>query len=309
MSMHGELEETGFVVLDERFKSCFVGHARVERLWSGSRWAEGPAWFAAGRYLVWSDIPNNRMLRWDETDGSVSVFREPSNNSNGNAIDLEGRMVTCEHLTRRITRTEHDGSVTVLCDRFEGKRLNSPNDLVVKSDGSIWFTDPTYGIDTDYEGDYGAEEIGGSHVYRIDPQASAVRQMTHDVVRPNGIAFSPDEDLLYVVDTGVTHIPDGPRHIRRFRVGPDQSLTGGEVFATCTVGLFDGIRVDRQGRVWAAAADGIHCHDADGTLIGKVLVPETCSNLAFAGAKRNRLMICGTTSLYSVFLTSNGAGR
>ena len=307
--MHGELEETGFVVLDERFKSCFVGHARVERLWSGSRWAEGPAWFAAGRYLVWSDIPNNRMLRWDETDGSVSVFREPSNNSNGNAIDLEGRMVTCEHLTRRITRTEHDGSVTVLCDRFEGKRLNSPNDLVVKSDGSIWFTDPTYGIDTDYEGDYGAEEIGGSHVYRIDPQAGAVRQMTHDVVRPNGIAFSPDEDLLYVVDTGVTHIPDGPRHIRRFRVGPDQSLTGGEVFATCTVGLFDGIRVDRQGRVWAAAADGIHCHDADGTLIGKVLIPETCSNLAFAGAKRNRLMICGTTSLYSVFLTSNGAGR
>jgi gluconolactonase len=286
--MHGELEGTGFVTLDERFKSCFVGHARVERLWSGSRWAEGPAWFAACRYLVWSDIPNNRILRWDETDGSVSVFREPSNNSNGNAVDLEGRLVTCEHLTRRITRTEHDGSVTVLCDRFAGKRLNSPNDLVVKADGSIWFTDPTYGIDT---------------------QTGATRQMTSDFVRPNGIAFSPDERLLYVVDTGVTHVADGPRHIRRFQVMPDQTLAGGDVFATCTAGLFDGIRVDRQGRVWAAAADGIHCHDPDGTLIGKVLIPETCANFTFAGAKRNRLMICGTTSLYSVFLTCNGAAR
>lgn len=307
--MHGEIEGTGFVTLDERFSSCFVGHARVERLWSGSRWAEGPAWFAAGRYLVWSDIPNNRMLRWDEMNGSVSVFREPSNNSNGNAVDLEGRMVTCEHLTRRITRTEHDGTISVLCDRFEGKRLNSPNDVVVKSDGSIWFTDPTYGIDTDYEGDYCTEEIGGSHVYRIDAQTGATRQMTTDFVRPNGIAFSPDERLLYVVDTGVTHVADGPRHIRRFQVGTDQTLAGGEIFATCTAGLFDGIRVDRQGRVWAAAADGIHCHDPDGTLIGKVLVPETCANFTFAGAKRNRLMICGTTSLYSVFLTCNGAAR
>lgn len=307
--MHGELEGSGFVVLDERFKSCFVGHARVEHLWSGSRWAEGPAWFAAGRYLVWSDIPNNRMLRWDETDGSVSVFREPSNNSNGNTVDLEGRLVTCEHLSRRITRTEHDGTVSVLCDRFEGKRLNSPNDLAVRSDGSIWFTDPTYGIDTDYEGDYGVEELGGSHVYRIHAQSGATRQMTTDVVRPNGIAFSPDERLLYVVDTGVTHVTNGPRHIRRFQVGPDQTLAGGEIFATCSAGLFDGIRVDRQGQVWAAAADGIHCHDPDGTLIGKVLIPETCSNLSFAGAKRNRLMICGTTSLYSVFLACNGAAR
>lgn len=298
-----------YQILDPRFNRLFNGNAHVEKLYTGCRWAEGPAYFAAGRYLVWSDIPNNRMLRWDETDGSVSVFREPSNNSNGNAVDLEGRMVTCEHLTRRITRTEHDGTVTVLCDRFEGKRLNSPNDIVVKSDGSIWFTDPTYGIDTDYEGDCGVEEIGGSHVYRIDVQTSATRQMTTDFVRPNGIAFSPDERLLYVVDTGVTHVADGPRHIRRFHIGTDQTLAGGEIFATCSAGLFDGIRVDHQGRVWAAAADGIHCHDPDGTLIGKVLIPETCANFTFAGSKRNRLMICGTTSLYSVFLTCNGAAR
>lgn len=307
--MFGVIEGTGFVVLDSRFGECFVGHARVERLWTGARWSEGPAWFAAGRYLVWSDIPNNRMLRWDETDGSVSVFRQPANNSNGNAVDLEGRLVTCEHLTRRVTRTGHDGTITVLADRFEGKRFNSPNDIVVKSDGSIWFSDPTYGIAHDYEGDYGEEEIGGSHVYRIDPVTGTVSQAIFDMEKPNGIAFSPAEDVLYVSDTGITHRSDGPRHIRRFNVGNDGRLSGGAVFATCTSGLFDGFRVDTRGRIWAGAADGVHCYDADGTLIGKVLIPETVANLAFGGPRRNRLLICGTTSLYSVFVTANGAAR
>lgn len=305
--MFGEIEGTGFKVLEPRFNSCFVGHARVERLWTGARWSEGPAWFAAGRYLLWSDIPNNRMLRWDETDGSVSVFRQPSNNSNGNTTDLEGRLVTCEHLTRRVTRTEHDGTISVIADRFDGKRLNSPNDVVVKSDGSIWFSDPTYGISHDYEGDYGDEEIGGSHVYRVDPDTGTVSQMTADMEKPNGLAFSPDERLLYVADTGASHRPDGPRHIRKFYV--DAQLSGGDVFATCTAGYFDGLRIDTNGRLWTSAADGVHCYDPDGTLLGKILIPELVANLTFGGPKRNRLLICGTTSLYSVFVTANGVWR
>lgn len=307
--MFGEIEGTGFQVLDPRFNSCFVGHARVERLWTGARWSEGPAWFAAGRYLVWSDIPNNRMLRWDETDGSVSVFRQPSNHSNGNATDLQGRLVTCEHLTRRVTRTEHDGTVTVIADRFAGKRFNSPNDVVVKSDGSIWFSDPTYGIGHDYEGDYGDEEIGGSHVYRVDPATGGVSQMTTDIEKPNGLAFSPDEKVLYVADTGASHRADGPRHIRKFWVADDGQLSGGGIFATCTAGLFDGFRVDTNGRLWTSAADGVHCYDPDGTLLGKILIPELVANLTFGGPKRNRLLICGTTSLYSVFVTANGVLR
>lgn len=306
--MYGGIEGTGFVVLDPRFRNCHVPHARVERLWSGARWSEGPAWFAAGRYLVWSDIPNNRMLRWDETDGSVSVFRQPANNSNGNTVDLQGRLVTCEHLTRRITRTEFDGSVKVLCDTVNGKRLNSPNDIVVKSDGSIWFTDPSYGIDHDYEGDYGVSEIGGCHVYRVDPDSGTVAQMTLDMIRPNGLAFSPDERQLYVVDSGATHQENGPKHIRCFNVDRSSTLAGGRVFAECTNGLFDGIRVDRAGRVWAAAADGVHCIDPDGTLIGKIVIPELVGNIAFGGARRNRLFICGSTSLYSVYVVANGAG-
>ena len=186
--MFGMIEGTGVEVIDPAFEACLIGHARVERLWSGARWSEGPAWFAAGRYLIWSDIPNNRMLRFDETDGSVSVFRQPSNNSNGNTVDRQGRLVSCEHLSRRVTRTEHDGTVTVIADRFEGKRLNSPNDVVVKSDGSVWFTDPTYGILTDYEGDRADGEIGACHVYRVDPDGG-VAIVAEDYVKPNGLAF------------------------------------------------------------------------------------------------------------------------
>jgi gluconolactonase len=296
---YGQVEGTGFEVLDPRFEACFAGHARIERLWTGARWLEGPAWFPAGRYLVFSDIPNNRMLRLDETDNSVSVFRNPSNNSNGNTVDREGRLVSCEHLARRVTRTEFDGSITVLADRFEGKRLNSPNDVVVKRDGSIWFTDPDYGIMTDYEGDAAASEIGACHVYRIGADGR-IRQVTSDFDKPNGLAFSPDEKHLYIVDSGK------PKHMRRFAVGADGTLSGGEVFATATAGIFDGFRLDTKGRIWTSAGDGVHCYDPDGTLIGKIAIPELVSNVTFGGAKRNRLFICGTTSIYAAYTTATG---
>ena len=303
--MFGMIEGTGFEVIDPEFASCLIGHARVERLWTGARWSEGPVWFAAGRYLLWSDIPNNRILRWDETDGSVSVFRNPSNNTNGHTVDRQGRLVSCEHLTRRVTRTELDGSITVLADSWQGKRLNSPNDVVVKSDGSIWFTDPSYGILFDYEGARADSEIGACHVYRVDPDGT-VDAVATDYVKPNGLAFSPDESLLYIADTGMTHTPGGPKHIRCHQVNADSTLSGGEVFADCTNGLFDGFRVDRDGRIWSSAADGVHCYSPDGRLIGKVLIPELVANVCFGGTRLNRLFICGTTSLYSVFLNVNG---
>ncbi|MDU8944017.1 SMP-30/gluconolactonase/LRE family protein [Ovoidimarina sediminis] len=303
--MFGMIEGTGFEVIDPSFSTCLIGHARVERLWTGARWSEGPAWFAAGRYLVWSDIPNNRMLRFDDTDGSVSVFREPSNNSNGNTVDREGRLVTCEHLARRVTRTELDGTITVIADGYQGMRLNSPNDVVVKSDGTIWFTDPSYGILADYEGGRAESEIGACHVYRVDPSGEVVR-VADNYMKPNGLAFSPDESALYIADTGKSHDPDGPAHIRRHTVNPDNTLSGGEVIAECTAGLFDGFRVDRDGRIWTSAADGVHCLTPDGTLIGKILIPELVANVCFGGPKMNRLFICGTTSLYSAFLTVNG---
>lgn len=304
--MFGVLEGTGFDVLEPEFNDCLIGHARVERLWTGARWSEGPAWFPAGRYLVWSDIPNNQMMRWDETDGSVSVFRQPSNNSNGNTVDGQGRLVSCEHLARRVSRTEHDGSVTVIADSFQGKRLNSPNDVVVKSDGSIWFTDPSYGILMDYEGDRADSEIGACHVYRVDPDSGDITIVADDYVKPNGLAFSADETVLYIADTGATHQPGGPAHIRRHKVNADATLSGGEVLATCTSGLFDGFRVDRAGRIWTSASDGVHCLSPEGQLIGKILIPELVANVCFGGPKLNRLFICGTTSLYSVFLNVNG---
>ncbi len=303
--MYGMIEGTGFELLDPRFKRCLIGHARVERLWTGSRWAEGPVWFAAGRYLVFSDIPNNRMVRFDETDGSVSAFRHPANNSNGNTIDRQGRLVTCEHLARRVTRTEHDGSITVIADRFEGKRFNSPNDVVVKSDGSIWFTDPPYGILIDYEGGRAEIEQDGCFVYRVDPSGE-ISIVADDYVKPNGLAFSPDESLLYIADTGASHDPDGPAHIRAHEVREDGTLGPGEVLAECSVGLFDGFRVDSEGRIWSSARDGVHCLSPEGELIGKIQIPEIVSNVCFGGAKLNRLFICGTTSLYSAFLAVNG---
>ncbi len=296
-----------FEILDERFRPLVKPAAKVEKLFEGCRWAEGPAYFPAHRSLVWSDIPNDRMLRWDEATGATGVFRQPAGHSNGNTVDREGRLVTCEHGNRRVTRTEHDGRITVVADRFEGKRFNSPNDVVVKSDGSIWFTDPAYGIDSDYEGHKGESEIGACHVYRVDPHSGAVRIVADDFVRPNGLAFSTDERLLYISDTGAPHKPDGPRHMRVFRVGDDGRLSGGEVFAVCTEGVFDGFRLDDEGHIWTSAGDGVHCYHPDGTLIGKVHVPERVANVVFGWPKRNRLFICATTSLYSVLLAVNGA--
>lgn len=301
------MSESPYEILDPRFAKLINGTARLEQLHTGSRWTEGPAWFAAGRYLVWSDIPNDRMLRYDDADGHVSVFRQPAGNTNGHTVDRQGRLVSCEHKARRISRTEHDGSVVTIADRWQGKRLNSPNDLIVKSDGSIWFTDPTYGIDSDYEGDKADSEIGASHVYRIDPTTGAVEAVVTDMIKPNGLAFSPDETKLYVVDTGRTHGDHHPAHMRVFDVGDDGRLSGGSVFADCTAGLFDGFRLDTAGRIWTSAADGIHCYDPDGTLIGKVLVPEIVSNCCFGGQKLNRLFITATTSLYAVYLKVNGA--
>jgi gluconolactonase len=296
-----------YEVLDERFARIPCMTANLHRLHDKCHWAEGPAYFPAGRYLVWSDAPNNRMLRYDETSDAVSVFRQPAQNSNGNTVDRQGRLVTCEHGARRVTRTEHDGSITVIADAYQGKRLNSPNDVVVKSDGSIWFTDPTYGIDSDYEGDKAESEIGASYVYRVDPHSGEIRVVCDDFVKPNGLAFSPDESLLYVVDTGRTHGPENPAHMRVFKVEDDGRLSGGKVFADCTVGLFDGFRLDDTGRIWTSAGDGVHVLDPSGDLIGKVRVPEVVANLCFGGPKRDRLFICATTSLYSVRLFVNGA--
>jgi gluconolactonase len=296
-----------FEVLDERFARCFNAHERLEQLYTGCRWAEGPAYFPAGRYLVWSDIPNDRLLRWDETTGTVGVFRQPAAYANGNTVDHAGRLVSCEHGNRRVTRTEHDGTITVLADRYEGKRFNSPNDVVEKSDGSVWFSDPPYGIDNDVEGHRAESEIGANHVYRVDPHSGACRVVADDFNRPNGLAFSPDERRLYIADTGATHTPGGPRHIRVFEVAADGRLSGGAVFATCTAGLFDGFRLDDAGRIWTSADDGVHCYDADGTLLGKIHVPETVGNVVFGWPKRNRLFICGTTSIYAMLLPVNGA--
>ncbi len=293
---------TDFEVLDDRFQPLIKTSARVEKLWEGCRWAEGPAWFPAHRSLVWSDIPNDRILRFDETTGQVGVFRQPAGNTNGHTVDRQGRLVSCEHGNRRVTRTEHDGSITIIADRFEGKRFNSPNDVVVKSDGSIWFSDPSYGIESDYEGNKGVSEIGRNNLYRVDGGTGAITIVADDFVAPNGLAFSPDESLLYVSDTG----SPATRHMRAFSVNDDGTLGGGDIFAVCTNGLFDGFRLDDAGRIWASAADGVHCYHPDGTLLGKVFVPEVVANVCFGGAKRNRLFICGTTSLYSVMLPVAG---
>lgn len=295
-----------FEVLDQRFARLFVGTAQLDKLYTGCRWAEGPAYFPAGRYLIWSDIPNDRMLRFDECSASVSVFRQPCGNSNGNTVDRQGRLVTCEHGGRRVARTEIDGSVTTLAESYRGKRLNSPNDVVVRSDGSIWFTDPTYGIDSDYEGNKSHREQAGNYVYRLDPATGALDIVADSFEQPNGIAFSPNERELYIVDTGRSHSADGPQHIRKFSVDGGK-LTDGKVFAVSTAGFFDGLRLDDEGRIWTSAGDGVHCYDPDGTLIGKILVPEVVSNVCFGGLKRNYLYICGTTSLYGVRLAVNGA--
>jgi len=287
-------------VLDERFRGV-QGDERVERLFTGGRWLEGPVYFAAGRYLLFSDIPNDRMLRWDECTGEVGVFRHPAGYTNGHTLDREGRLVSCEHGGRRVSRTEHDGSITAVADRFDGMRLNSPNDVVVRSDGSIWFTDPPYGIDSDYEGHKAESEIGAYNVYRVDPVTGACTVVAGDFLRPNGLAFSLDERQLYIADTR-------RRHIRVFDTTEDGLSGEGRVVVERSEGYFDGIRLDQEGRIWAAVNEGVYVFDpGDGTLLGRLLLPEAASNLVFGGPKRNRLFVCASTSLYSILLTVNGA--
>ncbi|MEV6282443.1 SMP-30/gluconolactonase/LRE family protein [Kribbella sp. NPDC051770] len=285
-----------FISLDERF--TIAGDEYLERLYDAGRWLEGPVYVPAWRSLVFSDIPNDRMLRWDEQSGQVSVFREPSGNVNGNTLDTQGRLISCSQGNRSVVRTEHDGSLATLASHLDGRRLNSPNDVVVKRDGSIWFTDPPYGITSNYEGRRAEQEIDGCHVYRISP-GGELRVVADDFLRPNGLAFSRDETQLYVVDTP-------GKHIRRFDV-KDDGLTGGDVFAPCTAEMFDGIRLDAEGRVWAATHEGLHVFDPDGTLLGKLLLPDLVSNLCFGGPKRNRLFVTATTSVWSWMLTTDGA--
>jgi gluconolactonase len=296
-----------FVVEDRRFERLVMGNVAVEKLYTGTRWAEGPAYFAAGKYLVWSDIPNDRLLRFDETDGSVSVFQQPCGYQNGHTVDHQGRLISCEHLGRCVSMIGHDGKRVVLADRYHGKRLNSPNDVVVAADGAVWFTDPTYGIDGDYEGDRAPSEQDGCFVYRLDPDGTLDAVAT-DFVRPNGLAFSPDESVLYVSDTGASHVENGPRHIRALDVSADRRALGqSQLFATCDVGGFDGFRVDRDGNVWTSAGDGVQCFAPDGTRLGRILIPEVVGNVEFGGPKRNRLYIVATTSLYAVYVgTSSG---
>jgi len=294
--------------VDRRFRDLTVPIAAVERLHTGCRWAEGPVWFADGGFLVWSDIPNNRMLRWVPELG-VDVFRADSNHVNGNTRDREGRLVSCEHGGRRVTRTEADGTLTVLADRYRGKRLNSPNDVVVRADGTVFFTDPDYGIMSDYEGFKAAREQDGCYVYRVDPARGAVAVVADDFVKPNGLAFSPDEKTLYIADSGVTHDPGGPHHIRAFAVDAKGKLGKGRVFADIAPGVPDGLRLDTDGRVWTSAGDGIQCYEPGGALLGKIKLPEAVANLAFGGKRRNRLFITATTSLYAVFVAVNGAQR
>lgn len=295
-------------ILDKRFGKLIIGHAQLERLWTGGRWVEGPAYFPAGRYLVFSDIPNNRIMRFDETSGVTSVFREPAGYANGHTRDREGRLVSCEHGGRRLSRTEHDGSITVLAEQFEGKRLNSPNDVIVKSDGSIWFTDPTYGIDANYEGHVAESEIGACYVYRLDPETKQLTAVIRDRVRPNGLCFSPDARCLYVSDTGASHIDGHPKSMTAYDMAIDgKSVASSRPFAVSDAGFFDGFRCDHNGNVWTSTAEGVRCYAPDGTHIGTVLIPELVSNVCFGGIKRNRLFITAQTSLYSIFLAISGA--
>lgn len=295
-----------YEIHDPRFTHLIVGSARLEELYSGCRWAEGPVWFNDANQLLWSDIPNQRMLRWTP-EGGVSVFRQPSNFANGHTRDRQGRLISCEHGTRRVTRTEVDGSITVLAESFQGKRLNAPNDVVIRSDGSIWFTDPTYGILSDYEGYRSDPEQATRNVYRLDPLTGELDAVATDFNQPNGLAFSPDEKILYVADSGASHDNVLPRHVRAFDVVDGRRLANDRVFALIDNGIPDGIRTDIAGNLWSSAGDGVHCFAPDGTRLGKILVPQTVANLTFGGARRNRLFIAATNSLYSIYVTATGA--
>jgi gluconolactonase len=295
-----------FEILDyARFRPYLVANAKLDVLYTGTLWGEGPVWFADMQALLWSDIPNDRILRWVEGAG-VSVFRHPAHNANGNTRDRDGRLITCESGLRRITRTEPDGSITVLADRFEGCKLNSTNDVVVKSDGSIWFSDPDYAILSDYTGIKGERELDRNNVFRLDPTPGALTIATGELDKPNGLAFSPDETILYVADSGGTHRQDGPHHIVAFDV-TGNTLGPGRVFAIIEPGFADGFRVDVDGNVWTSAGDGVHCFAPDGTLIGRIRTPEIITNLTFGGRRGGRLFMTGASTLYAVYVGTHGA--
>lgn len=299
-------EKSIYEIHDQRFRYLTVGSAALDELYSGCRWAEGPVWFADLNCLLWSDIPNQRIMRYSQ-DGDVSVFRNNSNFINGNTRDRQGRLVSCEHGGRRVVRTEIDGTITVLADSYRGKKLNSPNDVVVKSDGSVWFTDPTYGILSNYEGYKSEPEQATRNVYRLDPATGELAIVCDDFGQPNGLAFSPDESRLYVADSASSHDIHWPRHIRVFDVVDGKTLANGRVFCDIDAGLPDGFRVDVDGNIWTSAADGVHCFGPDGALLGKILVPQTVANVTFGGPRGNRLFITATKSLYAVYLATTGA--
>lgn len=294
--------------VDKIFYDLTVPTVELEVLFDGCRWAEGPVWFNDGGYLVWSDIPNNRLLRW-VPDIGVSVFRTPSNYINGNTRDRQGRLVSCSHGARAVLRTEPDGSITVLADRYKGKRLNSPNDVVVKSDGTIWFTDPTYGILSDYEGYKSDPEQDGCYVYCLDPASGDLRVVIDDFKKPNGLAFSPDESILYVAESGSSHDPDCPSHIRQFEVTGQNTVRAGKVFAEIDTGLPDGFRVDVQGNVWTSAGHNVNCYNRAGALVGRIKLDNAVSNVTFGGPRRNQLFITCTRKLYSIFVGVSGVQR
>lgn len=294
------LSNPWFEIHDSAFAAYVMHNAPPKRLATGFDWVEGPVWFGDHGCLLFSDIPNNRILRWSE-DG-LTTFRQPANYANGHTRDREGRLVSCEHGLRRVTRTEWDGQITVIADSYQGKPLNSPNDVIVASDGAIWFTDPHYGIVTDYEG-FKAEAELPCHVYRVDPTGTIEAVIT-DMACPNGLAFSPDETCLYVADTGRAFTND-PQHIMAFDMDSGRP-SAGRVFHKITPGCADGIRVDEDGNLWSSAADGVHCIAPDGHLMGKILIPEVVSNLCFGGRAKHRLFITATTALYSVVLNRRG---
>jgi gluconolactonase len=307
--------EPDVIVLDKRFAQIKIGSSPIRRLHTGMLWAEGTAWNGVGRYLVWSDIPNDVQLRWIEDDGHVSVIRRPAGNSNGNTFDPEGRQISCEHGNRRVVRYEHDGKTTVLADRFGGKPLNAPNDPVVHPDGGIWFTDPGYGSLSDYEGNKGPLEIKEA-VYRIDPKSGSLAKVTDDLFKPNGLCFSPDYKVLYIADTGASHYPEAPRNIRAYDVVDGVKLDHGREFTSMKMampggefaGFADGIRHLYAAAGWVGPGyDGVHVFASDGVRIGQILLPEICANVCFGGPKRNRLFMAASQSLYAVYLDTRGA--
>ena len=292
--------------LDPRFADLVLFNAELDLLADGFRWLEGPVWFGDHNCLLFNDIPGNRTLRWSEQHG-VSVVRQPSEFANGQTRDRQGRLISCHHRSRCLTRLEHDGSSTVLVNQARGHRLNAPNDVVVKSDGSIWFSDPLYGLLNDYEGGRQDSDQPPA-LYRLDPATGVAEAVATDFDGPNGLAFSPDERLLYVAESGAAGVPEPRRCIRRFQVSDNgRSLSGGEEFHRISPGWADGFRVDEHGNLWCGAADGVHCIAPDGTLLGKVLVPRRVSNLCFGDRYGSRLFLCASTALYALFTNTRGA--